>query len=222
MGSAMFDEGRLRSQRMADFSNMKAAFAHLSPVVPAVLAVAIAVSLTVFLLPGSGPQSGPAPLLSLGGASGRLAADLPPPARKRVPERVRPASSAAQLAVTRTALVPRLHPTVTRTHRVHRRSRARLVRRTAAAHTQVQRTAVPAAPVVPRRFFSSSKKTRGNGRGHDQSHRHGQEHGHGPGHDHRHSPASRAPRAHGHGHGVGHSSEHQGKGGGNGPRGGKK
>jgi len=235
VGSAMFDEGRLRSQRMADFSIMKAAFAHLSPVVPAVLAVAIAVSLTVFLLPGAGPQTGPTPLLtSLGGAAGRMAADLPPAAKRHAPEHVQAASAAAQLATTLIEPVPHRQPAVAKTHRAHGRSRARFVRRTPAAHVHVGRTAVPAASAPARGFVTSS----GTARGQSQNH-----HGRG------HSAAGGAFRAHGHGKALGHSSEHhhrhhdatvhghskkpphgsppapggpKGQGGGNGPRGGKK
>ena len=184
--------------RPANLSNVKAAFAHLSPIAVAALVAGIGISLTltVFLLPGAGTQSGPTPLLpSSAGNAGRMAADLPPAAHRRAPESVGAASSSSQLVATRTELVPQRQRTATKAHRAHRHSRARLVRRTPAAHMQVRGSAARAAPATTRRFFSTSGKAKSNARNH--------------GHSRSPNPAAGAPRrAHGHGKAVGHSSEH--------------
>jgi hypothetical protein len=233
----MFAKGRLRRRRTrasGDFSNMKAALAQLSPIVPAVLAAAIGISLTVFLLPAAGLQIGPRPLLSVFGGTGRMAADLPPPAaNRRAPEQVERASSAAQLAPPRTDSLPRREQAATRAHRVHRPARTRIVRTSPTTRVPTRAPAAPAAPATTRQPFSISRKAKGHGRGHA--------HGHAP------SQPAGAPthRAHGHGKALGHSNGHQrprahghskktpagtppapappkGNGGGKGPKGGKK
>ena len=62
--------------RNCKYSTMKA-FAHLSPTVPAVFIAAIGIALSVFLLPGAWVQGEPSPLVAVvGGAAGRVAADL--------------------------------------------------------------------------------------------------------------------------------------------------
>lgn len=201
----MFGEGRVRRQRTGttpDSSHMKAAFAHLPPLVPAAVAVAVAISLTVFLLPGVGLQSGPTPLLtSLGGAAGRVAADLPAPiAKKRAPREVRTVSFSAQLVATRTAPVRQRPRAATSTHRVHPSAQLRVVRHAPVPAVQAPRPAAPAAPATTRTFFSSPGKTTGHGRGHGQGH----------GHSGAPKPVVKAPapRAPGHGKAPGHSSGH--------------
>lgn len=174
---------------------MKVAFAHLPPIVPAALAAAVA--LTVFLLPGAGLEGGPTPLVSaLGQASGRVGANLPAVANARRPERVRKVSFRAQLVTTPTEVAPQRQQAVTRAHRAHRRPRARIVRSAPATQVPVRAPAAPAAPATTRQVFSTSGKAKGHGRGH--------------GHSRAPSPAVRAPapRAHGHGKALGHSSEH--------------
>jgi hypothetical protein len=124
--------------RHCRFSNMKA-FAHLSPTVPAIFVAAMAISLSVFLLPGAVVQGEPTPLLAvIGGAAGRVAADLPAAVAERASEPARRAASSAQLAATRSEqLVPQ---------RAHPSARSRVVRRAPAAS---------APPAAPRLSFSS-------------------------------------------------------------------
>jgi hypothetical protein len=95
----------LRERRaLPDFATMKPPLAHLSsPIVPATLAAAIGASLSVFLLPASGVQVEPTPLLpAIGEVVGRVAADLPAAAKKVGAPPVRQVAPSAQLAPTRT------------------------------------------------------------------------------------------------------------------------
>ncbi len=192
---AMFGEVALAlSERptLADYSNMKPAFAQLSPTVPATFAAAIGISLSVFLLPGLGVQGEPTPLLpGIGGAAGRVAADLRATANERASEPVGKAASSAQLVATRTEhFVPQRRQAATKAHRVHRRARTGVVRRAPSAPVQVAAPAAPATPVTTRRFFSTPTTAKGKARGH--------------GHGHTLKPTARAsaPRA------LGRSSEH--------------
>jgi hypothetical protein len=155
----------------ADYSNMKLAFAHLSPTVPATFAAAIGISLSVFLLSGVGVQE-PTPLLpAIGGAAGRVAADLPATADDRASEPVGKAASSAQLVATRTEhFVPQRRQAATKAHRVHRRVRTGVVRRAPSAPVQVAAPAAPATPVTTRRFFSTPTTAKGKARGHGHGH----------------------------------------------------
>ena len=66
-----------RTAATAKYSNMKA-FAHLSPTVPAIFVAAMGIALSVFLLSGARVQGEPTPSLAeIGGAAGRVVADLP-------------------------------------------------------------------------------------------------------------------------------------------------
>ena len=75
-----FSRAAFRPQTTADTADnaMMKVLAHLSPTVLAVLAAALGITLSVFLLSGAGAQGEPAPLLAvISGAAGRVAADLP-------------------------------------------------------------------------------------------------------------------------------------------------
>jgi hypothetical protein len=66
-----------RTVATADYSTMKA-FAHLSPTVPAIFVAAMGIALSVFVLHGAWVTGEPRPLLAaVGGAAGRVVADLP-------------------------------------------------------------------------------------------------------------------------------------------------
>jgi hypothetical protein len=108
----------------ADYSNMKPSFAHRSPTVPATFAAAIGISLSVFLLRGVGVQNEPTPFsLAIGGAAGRVAADLPAPVNERASEQVGKIGSSAQLVATRTEhFVSPRREAATKAHRVQRRA----------------------------------------------------------------------------------------------------
>jgi hypothetical protein len=177
---------------------MKQAFAHRSPTIPATLAAAIGMSLSVLLLTGVGVQGEPTPLLpAIGGAAGRVAADLPATASARPSEPVGKAASSAQPAATRTEdLVPQRRQAATSAHRIHRHAPTRAVRPAPAAPVQAPAPASPATPVTARQFSSTATKAKGKARGHG----------------HRGTPKAAggapAPRAHGHGKALGRSSEH--------------
>lgn len=168
-------------------------FAHLSPTAPAVFVAAMGISLWIFLLPGAGVQGGPTPLLAvIGGAAGRVAADLPTTANDRTSEPVGKAASPAQLATTRSEhFVARREAA----HQVHRNARSRFGRRAPSAPTQAATLAAPATPVTTQQSFSSSTSGTTNAR----------RQGHGGA---RTTAGAPVPRAHGHGKALGRSGEH--------------
>lgn len=194
-----------RTSTPTDYSDMKPALAHLSPTVPATLAAGIGIALSVFLLPGIGGQGEPTPLLpAIGGAAGRVAADLPAPVNERTSEPVGKVSSPAQFVATRAEhFVPQRRQAAAKAHRVHRRARPHVVRRAPSAPVQV--AAAPAAPATPateRSFFSTPTKAKGKARGHEHSQ------GHGHGRTLQPTEGAPAPGSHGHGKALGHSNEH--------------
>src|SRR6266536_1079287 len=134
----------------ADYSTVKPASANLWPTVPATFAAAMGISLSVFLLPGAVFQGEPTPLLPApGGATGRVAANLPATAKERASEPVGKAASSAQLVATLTEqFVPRRSQAATKAHRVQRRARIRVVRRAPGVPVQVAALAAPATPVA--------------------------------------------------------------------------
>jgi hypothetical protein len=154
------------------------AFAHLSPTVPAMFVAAMAISLSVFLLPGAVVQGEPTPLSAVfAGAAGRVAADLPAAVVERASEPARRAASSAQLAATRSEqLVPQ---------RAHRRARSRVVQRAPAA---------PAPPAATRLSFSSPTTVTSRVHGHGRARRS--------------AAIAPVPGAHGHGKAFERSSEH--------------
>jgi hypothetical protein len=196
-----------RTATSTDYSDMKPALAHLSPTVPATLAAGIGIALSIFLLPGIGGQGEPTSLLpAIGGAAGRVAADLPAPANERASEPVAKASvsSPAQFDAARTEhFVPQRRQAAAKAHRVHRRARPHVVRRAPSAPVQV--AAAPAAPATPateRTFFSTPATAKGKAHGHEHSH------GHGHGRTPQPTAGAPAPGSHGHGRALGRSSEH--------------
>jgi len=218
----------------ADYSNIKPALNHLSPTVPATFALAIGISLSVFMLPGMGVPGGPTPLLSaIGGAVGRVAADLSATANERASAPVGKAASSAQLVATQTELfMLQRGQAATKAHLVRRRARTGVVRRAPSTPVQVAAPGAPATPVTTRHFFSTPTTAKGKARGHGRALK-------------KPTAEAPAPRAHGHGKALGRSSEHhhgltpghvktpsasspapitppKGNGGGNGHKGGKK
>ncbi len=185
---------------------MKSAFAQFAPTVPVTFAAAMGIALLLFLLPGAGVPSEPTPLLAvIGGAAGRVAADLPTPVVHHASKPVRSAAAPARQAATRPGrLVARGQQVGAGTHRTHHRAGPRAVRpaRSAPAPVQAAAPAAPATPVTTLRAFSDSKSKQG------------KSHGHAYGHSRALQPAavSPAPRAHGHGKGkaLGNSSDHDG------------
>jgi hypothetical protein len=147
---------------------MTAGFARLSPTLAAILAAAFGISLSVFLVPGAGVQEAPTPLLTaIGGAVGRVAADLPPAVSPRASEPTRRAVSKAAPASPRPTLIGARQKASTRTHRAHVRHSAPAPRH---APSTSARTATPAAtaPVAasPGNFRKSpASKARGHGHG---------------------------------------------------------
>jgi len=184
---------------------MKPAFAHRSPTVPATFAAAIGISLALLLLRGVGVQNEPTPFLpAIGGAGGRVAADLPAPVKERASEQVGKFAFSPQLVATRTEhFVSPRREAATKAHWVQRRARVGIVQGTPPAPVQVVAApATPAAPLTTREVFSAPTKTRGKRRGNG----HGHGHGHGP--TLRSTAGAAAPRANGHGKALGRSSEH--------------
>jgi hypothetical protein len=135
------------------------AFAHLSPTVPAIFVTAMAMSLSMLVLPGAVVQGEPTPLLAvLGGATGRIAADLPTPAPQRASEPGRKAATSAQLAVPRSEQpVPQRRQAATR---AHRHARSRVVQRAPAA---------PATPITTSRSLSGAPTATSKAHGHGQA-----------------------------------------------------
>jgi hypothetical protein len=182
---------------------MKPAFAHLAPTVPITFAAAMGIALSVFLLPGADVQGEPTPLLAvIGGAAGRVAADLPAPVNHRASEPVVRAVIPARPAATRSERFapPRRHAEA-RTHRVHRHTRTRVVRPSQTVPVQAAAPAAPTTPVTTRRSLGNPKSTKG------------KLHGHSHARALRPTAGTKAPSARG-GHGkakaLGHSIEHHG------------
>ncbi len=145
---------------------MKPPFAHLpSPIVPATVAAAIGVSLSVFLLPAAGVQVEPTPLLpAIGEVTGRVAADLPVAAKKLSSPAVRQAATPAQVAPTRTEhFVPKQRQVATPVRHAIPRARTRVIRRVSPAP-------VLAGAPAPTRPVFTPPKGKGQGRGRGQSH----------------------------------------------------
>ena len=171
------------------------AFAHLSPTVPAILVAAMGMTLSVFLLHGAWVQGEPTPLLAaVGGAAGRVVADLPATVKHRASVPVRKVATPAQLAATPFAhVVPRRQHAATNASRVPRRAGIGVARRAPSAAPQATSAAQPATQVTTDRSFTKAPdKARGHGHGHGQ----------------KSAADARAPSAHGHGKAFGHSSEH--------------
>jgi hypothetical protein len=159
---------------------MKLLAAHTSPTLAATLAAA-AISLSVFLLPGSAIQSGATPLLPALDGAARVPANLPAVVhRRRSKPVVQHVSASSHVDVSRPA--PRAAPqrrAVTRTVRpVQRRVPVRRVEHPVVASATV-------APVV------SAAPKASNALVHDRGHRQ--------------RTFALAPRAHGHGKAPGHS-----------------
>ena len=170
----MFCKACVRLRRTvppADYSMMKPALAHRSPTVPAAFATAVAISLSGFLLAGAGFQGEPAPLLpAVGSAAGRVIAELPVTAPKRVPEPVtRAAGSTALAAIPIQAFAPQLRAEVSKPRRVHRPAPA--IRRAAPARVPAPAPAPRVTP-IPTRVFPKTPEAKGKARGHSHSHAH--------------------------------------------------
>ena len=185
---------------------MKPAFAQFAPTVPLTFAAAMGIALSLFLLPGAGVSSEPTPLLAvIGGAAGRVAADLPAPVVHHASKPLGSAATPARPAVTRPAqLVPRRQQAGAATHRTHHRAHTRAVRpaRSAPVPVQAAAPAAPATPVATLRSFGNPRSKKGTSRGHAY------------GHSRALQPAAVAPAPRVNGHGKakapGHSSEHHG------------
>jgi hypothetical protein len=164
---------------------MMKVLAHLSPTVLAVLAAALGITLSVFLLSGAGAQGEPAPLLAvISGAAGRVAADLPAAVHTPASKPIAEAASYTPPAITPSVrLAPTRQAAATQVRRGHGSARSGAVRRAPFAHSQ-GRPATPATPVTT--------------------------HGHGHGHAHalKSFAGAHVSGAHGHGKASGHSSEH--------------
>jgi hypothetical protein len=122
----------------------------LSPTVPAAFSAAIGISLSIFLLPGAGVQGVPTPLLpAIGGAAGRVAADLPAIANKRRASGpvANPASFTQPVATRTEHFVPQRRQAATRVHRAHRPAPTRVVGG-APAPVPVVPPPAPATPVA--------------------------------------------------------------------------
>jgi hypothetical protein len=139
---------------------MRPGLADFSPTVPVALAVGIAVSLSVFLLPSGAVQDGPTPVLpAFGGAAGRVVADLPVAAGGRATK----VGASAQPEI-----VVALRPPATRARQVHRRARTGIVRHAPSAPARAAPPAAPTTPVTKTELFSMRPKGKahGHGRGH--------------------------------------------------------
>ena len=164
-------------------------FAHLSPTVPAIFVAAMVISLSVFLLHGAWVQGEPTPVLAaVGGAAGRVVADLPATVDHRASEPVRevPATPSEHF-------VPRRQQAVPNAHRVHPRARIGVARRAPTAAPRAASLPEPATQVTMDKSFAKAP-----GRARGQGHGHGQ----------KWTADAQAPSAHGQGKASGHSSEH--------------
>jgi hypothetical protein len=169
---------------------MKPALAHLSPTVPATFATAVAISLSVFLLAGSGVQGEPTPLLpAIGGAAGHVAAELPAVTYARPSAPARRAAPAPDLVAPGTqVVVSQRRSTVSNAQPVHRRARTRVVRRAAPPPVQAPAPVqVPASTPPTTAATTRSLSAKGKARGHGHSAK----------------PAA-GTGAHGHGKALGH------------------
>jgi hypothetical protein len=169
---------------------MRRAFADFSPAVPAAFAAGLGISLWIFLLPAGVVQKGPTQVLpALGGAAGRVAADLPA-ASRRAPEVPKTASTQPQFVVA-------LRPPTTKAPQVHHRARTVVVRREPSAPVRAVAPAAPNTPVTKSELFSIRPRGNGKARGHAR--------GHAP----KPKAATPAPLPPGRGKALGHSNEHQ-------------
>ena len=136
---------------------MRPGLADFSPTVPVALAVGIAVSLSVFLLPSGGVQDGPTRVLpAFGGASGRVVADLP----------VVPGGRATKVAASaQPQIVVALRPPARKAPQVHRPARTAIVRRAPSAPVAAVPPAAPSAPVTKTQLFSMHPKGKAHGHG---------------------------------------------------------
>jgi hypothetical protein len=197
---------------------MKLLAAHTSPTLAATLAAA-AISLSVFLLPGSAIQSGATPLLPALDAAGRVPANLPAVVhRRRSKPVVQRASAPAHIEVPRSAprVAPQRQP-VTRTARpVQRRVHIRRVEHPVVASVAVA-PAVSAAPkattaVVHDRGHRERPlglASRAHGQGKALGHSTPPAHEHGRGHEqHGHGDSAPPPAAAAHGNGGGNGNGH--------------
>ena len=170
----MFCKACVRVRRTvppADNSMMKPALAHRSPTVPAAFATAVAISLSGFLLAGAGSQGEPAPLLpAVGSAAGRVFAELPGAAPKRIPEPVTRAAGSNTLAAIPTQdFAPQPRAEVSKARRVHRLAPA--IRRAAPARVPAP-APPPRATPIPTRVFPKTPEAKGKARGQSHSHAH--------------------------------------------------
>jgi hypothetical protein len=183
-------------------------FARIWPTVPAAFAAAIGMSLSLFLLPSAGVQGQPVPLLpAIGGAAGRVAADLPAIASHHAAGPVGNAASLAQPVATRTEhLVPQRRHTPTTAHHAHHPAPTRVVGGAPAPVPVVP----PPAPPTPVRTIAGAPAPPAHGHGKALGRSNGHHHGVPPGHAKKAPtappPAPRAPPKNngaGHGHNGG-------------------
>jgi hypothetical protein len=152
--------------------------------VPAAFAAGLGVALWIFLLPAGVVPKGPTPVLpGLGGAVGRVAADLPVPRASKVPKA---ASAHPQIVVA-------LRPPATNAREVHHRTRTVVVRRAPSAPVRAVARPTRKAPVTKSELFSIPPRGKGEARGH------------GP----KSKTATQAPLPAGRGKALGRSNEHE-------------
>lgn len=141
---------------------MKKTFARLVPTLPASVAAAIGVSLSLVLLHGVGVQGEATPLLpAAGGAAGRVPANLPAPTKKRAAQPLR--KSVASTRPTAEASVHIQSPQRTPVATV-------VVRRTPVAPVRVTAPPAPAVPGTPGPPVSHPGKAKGKTRDHGRGH----------------------------------------------------
>ena len=134
---------------------MRRAFSDFSPAVPAAFAAGLGVSLWIFLLPAGVVQKRPTPVLpALGGAAGRVVADLPVPAERPEVQKAVSAHSTFVIA---------LRPPAPKPRRVRHQTRTRVVRRGSSAPVRE----APVTTVTKSQLFSLPTKAKGKARGHE-------------------------------------------------------
>src|SRR5262245_17582836 len=174
---------------------MKPSFAHLSPTLLAA-AVAIAVSLSVFLLAGAGLWGEPIPLLpTLGGGTRSVAAKPSAPVHPRPRAHTERRASTARPAFVAPSQVVAPRSSAQSVHRAHHtrtRPRVRVVRH--APPASVQDAVATPAPATPVSSPQPVSPPRGNGKA--------------LGHQRGHAARPAVARRHGNGHARGHSPEH--------------
>jgi hypothetical protein len=196
---------------------MKLLATHTSPTLAAALAAGV-ISLSVFLIPGAGIQSGPTPLLpELGAMAARVPANLPVAVHhKRSRPVARRVSAPAHVVSTATPrVVPQRVTAAPRRRPAHRRARVHRVRRVEHPVVVAASVATPMPVVTPmpaethvrgheKRSFSAP--TRAHGHGTALGHSTPRGHGRGLGHEKHAPPAAPAspPAAAPHGNGNGH------------------